>query len=408
MRHRLFGRTVACVLTVACALAVLACAAGGAQARDAMVTFKVHVPAGTPPEASVYISGNVPMLGPWDPAKIELGRIGDGLYAVTLVLPAGTALHYTFTRGSWETVETGPDFEAIHDRELEVVDDETVPVWIDTWRDLAPRREIHTVVGDLRYHFDFPATKLGNTRTVLVYLPPGYDSDPEARYPVLYMHDGQNLFDAATSFIGVEWNVDETLTRMTESGDVEPIIVVGIYNEGDDRVYEYTPIEDRSGDGGGADLYADFIVNDLKPFIDAHYRTRPGRDNTGIMGSSLGGLVSLYVAWSHPDVFSKVGAMSATYGWADAYILDFLEQQAPPPDVRVWLDVGTAESGADRDKDGVPDLIALHRRVRDVLMEKGLSIPRDLRYVEEQGALHNERAWGARFPRAVAYLFPGR
>jgi len=388
-------------------VSVVAVSAGSAMARDAMVTFKVHVPESTPPDASVFISGNVDMLGPWDPGKIELGAIGERFYAITLVLPVGTELRYKFTRGSWETVEKGPDFEEIADREITVVGDENVPVWVDSWRDFAPRREVHTVVGDLRTHFDFPATKLGNERTILVYLPEGYEADSERRYPVLYMHDGQNLFDAATSYIGVEWSVDETLTRMIASGRVEPLIVVGIHNTAD-RVFEYTPAPDRSRGGGGASLYADFIVNDLKPFIDQTYRTLPTREHTGVMGSSLGGLVSLFLAWEHPDTFSKVGAMSTSYGWADGQILSYVDGRPVPSGVKVWLDMGTAEDQTDRNGDEVPDNIEMHRRMRDALMERGLLIPHTLRYVEDEGAVHNERAWAARFPRAVEFLFPSR
>ncbi len=389
------------------AVVALAVSPGSGAARDAMLTFKVHVPESTPPDACVFIAGNVEMLGPWDPGKIELGRIGEHLYAITLVLPVEAELRYKFTRGSWETVEKGPDFDEIADRELTVVGDEDVPVWVDNWRDFAPRREVHTVVGNLRTHFDFPATKLGNKRTILVYLPEGYDEDSETRYPVLYMHDGQNLFDAATSYIGVEWNVDETLTRMIVSGRVEPLIVVGIHNTVD-RAFEYTPAPDKARGGGGASLYADFIVNDLKPFIDLNYRTRPGRQHTGVMGSSLGGLVSLFLTWEHPDVFSKVGALSTSYGWAGGQILSYIGGRSVPGGAKVWLDVGTAEDQTDRNGDGVPDSIELHRRMRDILMRKGLSIPGTLRYVEDEGAVHNERAWAARFPRAVEFLFPVR
>jgi predicted alpha/beta superfamily hydrolase len=200
--------------------------------------------------------------------------------------------------------------------------------------------------------------------------------------------------------------VDETLERMIPHGEVAPLIVVGVYNTSE-REFEYTPAQDRSrGKGGGADRYATFIVDEVKPFIDATYRTLPGREHTGIMGSSLGGIASLYIAWTHPEVFSKVGAMSTAWWWANAQILSVLEERVPPPGVRVWLDMGTAEDSTDRNRDEVPDLIELHRRARNILMDKGLSIPRRLRYVEDEGAVHNERAWSSRFPRAVAYLFP--
>ncbi len=392
------------VLAVAAVLAfpVAACA------RDAMVTFKVLVPEDTPPDASVFISGSIPSLGPWDPGKVELGKIGDLSYAITLMLPAGLEFQYKFTRGSWETVEKGRWFEEIPDREHDVIGDETVAVRVLNWRDYSGEREIYTVVGDLRHHEDFPSTALGNTRCVRVYVPPGYEEDEERRYPVLYMHDGQNIFDAATSFIGVEWGVDETLERMIGEGLVEPLIVVGICNTSE-REFEYTPTQDSdSGKGGGASRYADFIVDELKPFIDATYRTRPEREHTGIMGSSLGGIASLYIAWTHPDVFSRVGAMSTSYRWSNSQILTVLEEMSPPPGVKVWLDMGTAEDESDRNEDGVPDIIELHRQARNILMAKGLVIKRHLRYIEDEGAIHNERAWASRFPRAVEFLFPAR
>ncbi|MCK4510647.1 alpha/beta hydrolase, partial [bacterium] len=224
----------------------------------------------------------------------------------------------------------------------------------------------------------------------------------------LYMHDGQNIFDAATSFIGVEWGVDETLERMIGQGQVEPLIVVGIYNT-DEREFEYTPTQDPGqGKGGGASRYASFIVDELKPYIDATYRTLPEREHTGVMGSSLGGIASLYIAWTHPDVFSRVGAMSTAYWWSNSQILTMLEGSNAPPGVRVWLDMGTGEDKSDRNRDDVPDILEQHRHARNILMKKGLAIPRRLRYIEDEGAVHNERAWAARFPQAVKFLFPAR
>jgi predicted alpha/beta superfamily hydrolase len=393
-------------LTWLLAVALLVSAVAVASARDAMITFEVRVPEGTPADARVFISGNIPALGPWDPGRVELGKTADRTYAITLLLPPGLDLKYKFTRGTWETVEKGAWYEEIQDRELHVLGDETVVVHVANWRDYGGSGDRHTMTGDIRRHENFKSAALGNARTLLVYLPPGYDETDE-RYPVLYMHDGQNLFDAGTSFIGVEWNVDETLERMIPDGEVAPVIVVGIYNT-PDREFEYTPTQDRGrGKGGGADRYARFIVDEVKPFIDETYRTLPDREHTGIMGSSLGGIASLYIAWTHPEVFSKVGAMSTAYWWSNAQILSVLEDLDPPEGVRVWLDMGTAEDSTDRNGDGVSDLIELHRRARNILMDKGLTIPRRLRYIEDEGAVHNERAWASRFPAAVAFLFPG-
>jgi len=401
MRLTRKGFLVAAVVT----LAMVVMSPAPVTARQPMVTFRVRVPEGTPPDAGVYIAGNIDALGPWDPGKVELGKIGDGLYAITIILPAGLDFRYQLTRGTWDTVERSRTFERMPDRELSVVGDETVEIDVASWRDFSPFRDRHTVVGDLRHHDDFRSEVLGNSRTVLVFLPPGYEENPEARYPVLYMHDGQNLFDAATSFIGIEWNVDETVTRMIEGGEVRPLIVVGVENTSQ-RAFEYTPVPDRARGGGGGELHARFLVEEVKPFIDRTYRTMPDAQSTGIMGSSFGGLASIYTAWTHPDVFTRVGAMSTSYGWAGGHILSFVESKNPPTGVRVWIDMGTAEYEGDSNGDGVPDIIEHHRRCRDALIAKGLTFPGTLGYVEDEGAVHNERAWAARFPRALRHLFP--
>jgi predicted alpha/beta superfamily hydrolase len=399
------GRTQLGLLGVLVASSLLAAFPAGSRA--AAVTFMVRVPATTPADARVFISGNIDALGPWNAAGMELGELGDGLYAITLQLPDAFDFEYKFTRGTWETVEKGSGFEEIENRTLDRASDATVSVEVANWRDQGgERRGASTVTGDLRVHEDLVSAALGGRRTVHVFLPPGYESAPAARYPVLYMHDGQNLFDAGTAFIGVEWRVDETVTRLVESGQIEPIIVVGVSNAGDRRMDEYTPVADAERGGGGGRRYADFLVQELKPFIDSTYRTLPDAEHTGIMGSSLGGLISLFTAWTYPGVFSRVGAMSTSYGWADGQIIDFISAEPAPRGVRVWIDMGTAEDRDDSDGDGVPDIIALHRRMRDVLVSKGLEPGRTLEYVEDEGARHDERAWAARLPAALRFLFP--
>lgn len=374
--------------------------------RAATVTFMVRVPA-TPAGARVFISGNIDALGPWNAAGMELGELGGGLYAITLELPDAFDFEYKFTRGTWETVEKGSGFDEIENRRLDRASDATVSVDVANWRDQGEEhRGASTATGDLRVHEALLSAALGDRRTVYVFLPPGYESDPAVRYPVLYMHDGQNLFDARTAFIGVEWRVDETVTRLVESGEIEPIIVVGVSNAGDRRVIEYTPVADARRGGGGGQHYADFLVNELKPFIDSSYRTLPDAEHTGIMGSSLGGLISFFVAWTRPGVFSRVGAMSTSYAWADGQIIDFVSAQPAPRGLRVWIDIGTAEDRDDSDGDSVPDIIALHRRMRDILVSKGLEPGRTLKYVEDEGARHDERAWAARLPAALRFLFP--
>src|SRR5437588_435457 len=169
----------------------------------------------------------------------------------------------------------------------------------------------HTLTGDVRLHKSFHSAILNNDRDVIVYLPPGYDADTKRHYPVFYMHDGQNIFDGATSFIpGQEWRIDETAQSLIAAGKIEPLIIVGIYNTGAGRVNEYTPAEDAKYKAGGkADLYGRMLTEELKPFIDATYRTLKSGKHTGLGGSSLGGLVSLYLGLKYPKVFSRLAVI---------------------------------------------------------------------------------------------------
>src|SRR6266699_1445032 len=183
----------------------------------------------------------------------------------------------------------------------------------------AGAQQPHTLTGDIRVHKNFHSTILNNDRDVIVYLPPGYQAGLKRRYAVLYLHDGQNLFDGATSFIpGQEWRVDETAQRLIAAGKIEPLIIVGVYNTGKDRINEYTPAEDPKYKlGGKADLYGRMLVEELKPFIDSHYRTKRDAKSTGLGGSSLGGLVSLYLSLKYSNVFGRAAVVSPSVWFAN-------------------------------------------------------------------------------------------
>jgi predicted alpha/beta superfamily hydrolase len=263
----------------------------------------------------------------------------------------------------------------------------------------------HTLTGDIRVLKSFHSTILNNNRDVLVYLPPGYDANKSMRYSVFYMHDGQNLFDGATSFIpGQEWRVDETAQALIAAGKIEPLIIVGIYNAGKERINEYTPAEDAKYKmGGKADLYGRMLVEELKPFIDSHYRTRKGAPHTGLGGSSLGGLVSLYVALKYPGVFGRVAVVSPSVWFANKQIVHFVDALPRKPKVRIWLDIGTKEGQTAED---AQQTVNDARLLRDTLIKKGWQVGKDLDYYEAEGALHNEGAWAARVERILTFLFP--
>ncbi len=256
-----------------------------------------------------------------------------------------------------------------------------------------------TITGEVRRHDDFASRHVRPRRNVLVWLPPGYDAPGtrRTRYPALYLHDGQNLFDGATSFIpGQEWGVDETADRLIRAGQIEPVIIVGIYNT-PDRIAEYTPTRDKKNRGGGGDSYGKFLAEDLKPFIDRTYRTKKGPTDTGLGGSSLGGLISLHVGLKHDKTFGKLAILSPSVWWDGRTIVKTVEALPRKPQTKIWLDMGTRESD-----DGLTDARAL----RDALLQKTWKLGEDLAYLEADGAGHNEASWAARVEPILRFLFP--
>jgi predicted alpha/beta superfamily hydrolase len=246
------------------------------------------------------------------------------------------------------------------------------------------------------------SSTLPDGRQLTIYLPPGYEVETERRYPVLYLQDGQNLFDAARAFGGQHWHVAETATALVEAGTIEPLIIVGIDNTGANRINEYTHTHDRKRGGGEASAYAALVIGTVKPFVDATFRTLCHAGNTGIGGSSLGGLVSLYIALTHADVFGKAAVMSPSVWWDRRSILR-LARKAPKTRPRLWLDMGTAESmGAGSARRVLEDA----RLLKAGLVTAGWIEGVDLRYEDIEGGEHNERAWGSRFGRVLEWLFP--
>lgn len=264
----------------------------------------------------------------------------------------------------------------------------------------------HGVSGIVRVAPAVRSPQLGNSRDLLVYLPPSYHHTTR-RYPVIYMHDGQNLFDNATSFAG-EWGVDETMEQLGHHEGLEAIIV-GIPNAGPQRLAEYTPFRDAHLGGGRGERYLAFIVETIKPLIDHDFRTLPDRRYTGVMGSSLGGLISLYAFFRHPAVFGFAGVMSPSLWFAHEAIFGTVEHAAYYPG-KLYLDAGTRELGEQ------PSGGLLHRatasrryyasvrRMKAVLVRKGYRPMRDLMHVEEQWAGHGESSWGRRLPPALRFL----
>jgi len=382
--------------------------AAAARSAEVTIRFAVTVPPGTPEDAQVFLSGNLLELGAWQAAGKPLARADDGRYTLDVAVPKDSRLEYKFTLGAWESVEktaTGgdvPNRTAVADR------DQMIAVTVASWADGAaapPKEKKHTLTGNIRSLDDFESKILDNRRPVWVYLPPGYDKSEGRRYPVLYMHDGQNCFDDATSFAG-EWKADETAEALISAGKVEPIIIVAVANAGTQRMNEYTPMIDlRLGEGGNGDKYARFLMTELKPFIDKTYRTMPDRDHTAVCGSSLGGLISIHIARTYPDLVGLCGAVSPSLWWANNTTVVTTEHDpAWTANCRIWLDMGTAEGarlGTAEDLN-----IKAARDFAAALQHAGRSVDHDYKYLEVEGAGHNEPAWADRFDDILLFLFP--
>ena len=258
-------------------------------------------------------------------------------------------------------------------------------------------------VGDLRLH-EFRSRIFRNTRYLRVWLPPGYDDaeNSERHYPVLYLNDGQNLFEASSSFGGVEWQVDETTDRLIREGAVPPMIIVGLDNTGKDRIREYMPHRSMNPVmlRVQGKYYPDFLMKEVMPFVEQIYRVATSPENTGLGGSSLGALIALYTAMVRPGVFGRLLIESPSLWASNRQVIKDSRRVRVWPE-RIYLGVGTAEAGSlERDRtvvDDVRELAAILRRA--VLTEKRL------RLVIKDGAGHSESAWAERFPEALQFLF---
>lgn len=278
----------------------------------------------------------------------------------------------------------------------------TTSNWIDYDTFMGSPR--HTATGNVLVLPEVYSPQLGNRRNLYIYLPPGYGTGLR-RYPVLYMQDGQNLFDDVLSYAG-EWYVDETLEALSAEG-IEAI-VVGVANAGEQRMDEYAPFRDpRSSQGLGAEYIA-FLVDTVKPLIDSELLTLPDRENTGIIGSSLGALISLYGFFHRPDVFGMVGAMSPSIWFKRRAILPYIRKAQPAPG-RIYLDVG-AHEGPPAKMDSETGAVLARwmllntRELEKILRGKGYYLGHDFSYVEDPHGIHNEADWARRLPDALRFL----
>jgi predicted alpha/beta superfamily hydrolase len=360
----------------------------------AQVTFRItQVPSYTPATARIYIAGS---FNGWNPASAshELVRQPDSSYSITL--PAGTGtIQFKFTRGSWATVEGNASGTQLPNRSFTYGNGSTVNLTIASWEDLhggGGGGGGGTANAQVRILSDtFYMPQLNRNRRIWLYLPPNYDSST-ARYPVIYMHDGQNLFNSATAFAG-EWEIDETLSRLFAAGD-PGAIVVGIDNGGASRINEYSPWVNAQYGGGQGDEYMDFIVQTLKPYVDSRYRTDTSRARTGLIGSSMGGLISQYGGIAHQQVFGRMGIFSPSL-WFSNQVFSQISTTGKQYDQRYYILAGATESST---------LVPLCNQLKSALEANGWAAS-DVQLVVKADGQHSEWFWRREFEAAYQWLF---
>lgn len=326
----------------------------------------------------------------WNPADKawELLKNGSGNYVLNKDLPTGI-IHFKVTRGSWTSVECDATGKAIDNRNLMVKSDTGVRLDIAGWQDSFTQPEKkHTATA--RVHIiseNFEMPQLGRQRRVWIYLPAGYDT-AQKKYPVIYMHDGQNLFDEYTSSYG-EWGIDELMDNIPAQ---QECIIVGIDHGGDYRMTEYNPYDSKYGKGRGDD-YVQFLVKTLKPYIDIHYRTQSDAAHTTIAGSSMGGLISIYAALKYPEVFGNAGVFSPAF-WMAPPVYDLAQQATIGKKSRFYFVCGDAESES---------MVVDMQKMADIVKAKGVS-GTNAPVTVIKGASHNEKQWNGDWPGFYKWL----
>jgi predicted alpha/beta superfamily hydrolase len=363
---------------------------------SAQVTFVVQsLPANTPAQDNLYIAGT---FNSWEPgtSAYMLQKNGEGKWSITLPAQAiGTVIEFKFNRGTWATVEKDAAGNEMANRTYTFGSSSSVNITISNWADISGSTS--TAAANVKImSTDFAIPQFGRTRRIWIYFPPDYETSG-INYPVLYMHDGQNLFDASTSFAG-EWKVDETLNNLASQGKRVPI-VVGIDN-GSERIAEYTPWINPQYGGGDGDKYMQFIVETLKPYIDQHYHTLPDRENTGIMGSSLGGLISHYGSIKYQETFSKAGLFSPSY-WFSDNVWSFTHNTGKQHDMRFYQLCGSSEGSNQAESD---EMVSEMKRMNDSLVKIGFK-QEDIYNKVVPGGQHNEKLWREAFSEAYLWLF---
>jgi predicted alpha/beta superfamily hydrolase len=358
----------------------------------AQLTIKIKtIPTNTPAGDKIYMAGNINNWSPSDTSKIFKLQT-DGSYSLTFT-PSVSALEFKFTRGAWTSVEGSAQGGFVPNRTLAYNGTaQTVELNIAGWE--GQSTQTSTAAANVKViSTNFKIPQLNRERKVWIYLPPDYNKDTTKRYPVFYMHDGQNLFDKTTSFAG-EWEVDESLNKLFDAGD-KGCIVVGIDNGGANRLNEYSPWRNAQYGGGEGKAYTNFLVETLKPYIDLNFRTKKDRENTAIGGSSMGGLISMYALMEHQEMFSKAAIFSPAFWFALDSCLNHPVMKGKQFPIKIYFTAGTTESTS-----MVPDINKMEKMMLGIGFKAN-----EYKIVPKTDGQHAEWFWAREYPSAYKWLF---
>jgi len=364
---------------------------------DSHITFDLTSP-GLASDTFVYITGSVDQLGSWNPGKVKMEPLGDHKWRKQIVVNNVSVIEFMYTLGSWDREGANASGEPLPNLSLPVSGDATTNDKIGFWTKKGHKLGFQgQITGTVEYHRAMKGDGLRD-RDVVVWLPPDYRTSRNRRYPVLYMNDGQNAFDPATSSFGVDWQADEIADRLIRSKEIPPLIIVGIYNTAD-RTAEYSP-------GVKGTAYMNFVVNRLKPFIDKTYRTKPDRLNSFVCGSSMGGLISFMLPCEYPEVFSAGICMSPAFVEPNKakpqwdYIADFLASPIQKAPLFFYIDLGGV---------GLEQILQPgFDKMITVLKAKGYREHKDFELVKDPAARHSEADWAKRLPNALKLVLNRR
>lgn len=336
----------------------------------------------------IYITGNNNEFGNWQPNVVKLDR-EDNYWEKTFQFKLDTLLEFKFTQGSWESQALNNDGAIPDNYRLNITKDTTLTYKINFWNNETSNSLVNSkITGNVVYHRNITYENL-LPRDIIVWLPPGYNENENINYSVLYMHDGQNIFDPSTSFNRIDWQIDEAADSLIRKNEIKPMIIVGIYNTAE-RSSEYIS-------GAKNQIYKNFVVNKLKPFIDSIYRTLPDRDNTYVGGSSAGGTISFMFLWEYSNVFSKAACFSPAFVTPDFNYVELIKNDKIEYNFNLYLYNG----GLGLESELQPGI----ELMINLLINKGYKDGKDFVFLIDEKASHNESAWAKRVPEMLNILF---